>query len=154
MARHVCLFTNEVSAVRTKTNGGSAVAADSGTLSDANFPLLANATTGGTIDCRGLATLWVSVEFTGGTNPTIDLDPLIRDEGAADGARWKRLMPGATPALFQPTLDGAGFVEIQCDGGKLFPRIKAVTGSPTGIVILARPGSALNTGKGFTSGES
>jgi len=154
MSRPVSLFTNAISAVRTKTNGGSAVAADSATLSDANFPLLADATTGGTIDCRGLSSLWVSVEFTGGTGPTIDLDPLIRDEDAADGARWKRLMPGTTPALYQPTLDGTGFVEIRCDGGKVFPRIKAVTGSPTGIVILARPGAALNTGKGFTSGTT
>lgn len=154
MARKVCLFTNEISAARTKTNGGSAVAADSGTLSDALFPLLADATTGGTIDCRGLATLWVSVEFTGGTNPTIDLDPLIRDDNAADGSRWKRLMPGDSPAVYQPTLDGTGFVEIRCDGGKLFPRIKAVTGSPTGIVILARPGAALNSGRGFTSGST
>lgn len=151
MARPVPLMTNQISAVRTKS--GSPVAADSTTLTDANFPLLADATTGGTIDCRALATLWVSAEFTGGSGPTIDIDPLIRDEAAADGARWKRLKPGDTPTLFQPTLDGTGFVEIRVDGGQVYPRIKAVSGNPTTVVILARPGTLLNTGKGLTSGS-
>lgn len=153
MARKVALFTNEISAVRTKTNGGSAVTADSSTLTDANFPPAADATNGGTIDCRGLATIWIGVEFVGGSSPTIKLDPLIRDADAADGSRWKRLMPGDTPALVQPTLDGTGFVEIRCDGGFLYPRIDTVSNSPTTIRILARPGAALNTGRGFTTGN-
>lgn len=153
MARKVPLFTNEISAVRTKTNGGSAVTADPSTLSDANFPLAADATSGGTIDCRGLATLWIGVEFVGGTTPSIKLDPLVRDGDAADGSRWKRLMPGDTPAVVQPTLDGTGFVEIRVDGGFLYPRIDTVSGSPTTIRILGRPGAALNTGRGFTTGN-
>lgn len=151
MARPVALMTNQISAVRTKS--GSPVGADSATLSDANFPLLANATTGGTIDCRALATIWIGVEFTGGSSPTIDLDPLIRDEAAADGSRWKRLLFGSSPAVVQPTLDGTGFVEVRVDGGLMFPRLKAVTGNPTTVKILARPGTLLNTGKGLTSGN-
>lgn len=151
MARPISLMTNQISAVRTKS--GSPVAADSGTLTDANFPLLASSTTGGTIDCRALATIWIGVEFTGGTTPTIDLDPLIRDEEAADGARWKRLLTASGPAVYQPTLDGVGFVEIRVDGGQMYPRIKAVTGNPTQVVLLARPGTLLNTGKGLTSGS-
>jgi hypothetical protein len=39
------------------------------------------------------------------------------------------------------------------DGGQMYPRIKAVSGNPTQVVILARPGTLLNTGKGLTSGS-
>ncbi len=151
MARKVCLMSNEVSAVRTLT--GAPVAADSDTLTDANFPLLADRTTGGTVDCRLLATLWVSVEFDGGTNPSVELDPLIRDEGAPDGERWKRLLFGGSPAPAQPLLDGSGFVEVRVDGGQMFPRIKSVSGAPTSVIVLARPGALASSGRGLTPGN-
>lgn len=152
MARPVSLMTNEISAVRTVTDGGG-VSADSTTLTDSNFPLLADAVNGGTVDCRTLSTLWVDVEFVGGTSPSIELDPLIRDGNAADGSRWKRLLFGDSPAAAQPLLDGSGFVEVRVDGGQMYPRIKSVSGAPTSVIILARPGALLNTGRGLTAGS-
>lgn len=147
MARPVNLTTDptKVSAVRTVT--GAPVAADSATLTDANIPPLINSTTGGAINCRGLSTIWVDVELTGGTS--VVLDPLFRDADAADGSRWHRMMPGATPALNQPVLSGLGFVEIRVDGCLIFPRLKTVTGNTTGVVILARPGAPLAGSKLF-----
>ena len=150
MGRPVGLTTTpeRVSAVRAVT--GAPVAADSATLTDANIPPLINATTGGAIQCRGLATLWVGVELIGGTS--IVLDMLFRDEDAADGQRWHRLLVGASPAIYRPTLDGTGFVEVTVNGSLVFPRIHTVTGVVTSAILLARPGAALGGGKGLFQG--
>jgi len=129
---------------------GAPVVADSATLTDANISPTTSKVTGGAIMCRGLATIWVGAEITAPGAASFDLDPLLRDEDAADGARWKRLLFGATSfAVFQPTINGDGFIEIRVDGGLLFPRIFNVVGTPTQIVILARPGAPLGAGKGM-----
>lgn len=135
MSRPIGLSTSVVAAVRTIT--GAPVTADSGTLTDAHFPLLPSDTTGGTIDCQGFSTIWVAAEFTGGSSQSVTLDPLVRDEGAADGARWKR----TPPATY--LLDGSGFVEVRVDGRKIYPRISAVVSTPTTVMLLAYPGQRL-----------
>lgn len=141
-----------VSAVRTVT--GSPVASDPTSLVDANFPEISVtlAGAGGAIMCRGLATLWIGVELTGGASPSVVLDMLFRDTDAADGQRWHRLLFGSSPAVVRPTLDGTGFVEVTVNGSVVYPRLHTVTGNPTGVVILARPGAALNGGKGLFQG--
>lgn len=136
MARPVGLSNDVVAAVRTLT--GAPVVADSVTLTDANFPLTISDTLGGPIPCAGFSTIWVNAEFTGGTSPSIVLDPLVRDDGAANGARWKRATQLATF-----TIDGTKFLEVRVDGRLTFPRIGTVSGAPTGIVLLAYPGLRL-----------
>ncbi len=122
------------------------IAADSATLTDANFPVAE------ALDCRGFDTIWVGVEITGGVNPTCTIEALFRDEGGADGARWQRVLMGApdgiTPiaALAVPTTPAMTALqqcEIRVDGWKqVYLRRTAVTnsGSTTAMTILARPG--------------
>lgn len=141
-----------VAAVRVLT--GSPVTADGSAdppnATDSAFPPTSSATSV-PIDCSGLATIWVACEMSnGGTQlaqgaGSIVLDPLCRDDGAADGFRWKRRGFGAdvsatTPT--QPTLDAGGrWVEIRVDGASLvFPRVHTVTGVADTVVILAYPG--------------
>jgi len=126
-------------------------AADSATLTDANIPPAQ------AIDCRGLDTIYVGVEFTGGTGPTATFEILYRDPVVgtnttpADGARWKRKLLGApngvttiaAPAA-QTTgaLDGTALSEQRVDGrSQVFIRCTNVTGSPTSFDILVMPGA-------------
>lgn len=141
MARPVNLTTDptRVSAVRTVT--GAPIVAESATLTDANFSPTINTSTGGAINCRGLKTIWVGVELTGGTS--VKLDTLFRDADAADGARWHRMAPDGSVIFNQPTLNGTEFVELRVDGCLIFPRLATVTGAVTNAVILARPGTPL-----------
>lgn len=129
---------------------GAPVAADSATLNDTNFPTAFDATNGGAFSCRNLDTLLIGVEFTAGTAPTATVEFLFRDAEAADGSRWKRLLLGSRPGVTlgalatedTGALDGVSFVEMRCYGADLvYPRFKAVTGTPTGIKILAMPGA-------------
>lgn len=146
MARTVALSLDTVAFVRLIT--GTPVAADSATLTDANFSPTTSATTGGAIYARGYATIWVGAEFTAAGAASVDLDMLIRDSSAADGARWKRLLLGApsgitaiaAPVAYQPTIDGSGFKEVRVDGRLVFPRIVNVVGAPTVVRLLAFPG--------------
>jgi hypothetical protein len=104
------------------------------------------------LDCRGFDTIWVSVEIAGGTNPTCKLEPLFRDEGAADGFRWHRTqtiaLDGAavyaSPADQQTTaLRTSQQYELRVDGwSKVYLRRVAVTNDSgtTAMKILARPG--------------
>lgn len=136
MSRPVGLSLNAVSAARAVT--GAPVAADSGTLTDANFSPTPDNTTGGAINAFGFATVLLNIETAGGSSPTAAIDLLFRDGDAADGSRWKRIA-GAV----KPVLDGAGWVEVQTYGRLVYPRIDAVVGSPTSVTILAMPGQRL-----------
>lgn len=123
------------------------IAADSSTLTDANIPLAS------AIDCSGYDTILVGAEITGGTNPTMTVEPLFRDSEAADGSRWKRIQLGAPPGVTATALatqnTGAlaqisDFVEIRVFGHpSVFLRISAVANaaSTTAWQILVRPGA-------------
>src|SRR5690349_3251625 len=64
------------------------IAADNTDLHDANIdPTKA-------IDCTGYDTVFVSCDITGGSSPTMTVEPLFRDSDAADGNRWRRLKTG------------------------------------------------------------
>ena len=124
------------------------IAADNSTLTDVNYPI-ADA-----LDCRGFDTIWVGVEITDGTSPTCTIEALFRDEGAADGARWQRVLLGApdgvTPigalaSQTTPALAALQQCELRVDGWKqVYLRCTAVTnsGSTTAMKILARPGKS------------
>jgi hypothetical protein len=142
VARKTALVTGEVATLRSAS---AALAADSATLTDANFPVA------GAIDCSGFDSILVGVEITAGTNPTETIVALFRDAEAADGARWKRLLLGAAPgvtatALANETtgaLTGTSFAELRVFGAKqVFLRIAAVANesSTTAWKILGMPG--------------
>jgi hypothetical protein len=141
--------------VRTIT--GAPVVADSSTLIDATFAEARHATLGGAINCDKLATIWIGVEFVAPGATSVDLDLLVRDADAADGARWRRFGFGSTNALFQPTFSGTTTVgspllEMRVDGCLVYPRIFNVVGSPTSVILLARPGAPIGAGKGLFPG--
>lgn len=141
MARPAGLSPLNLAAVRTKAG---AIAADSSTLSDANIPPAE------ALDCSGFQTLWVGVEIAGGTAPTATLEVLVRDDEAADGARWKKLLVGSPDGVTAasaasaktPALDGTALYEVRVEGRKVFLRVDAVTnsGSTTSLSILAMGG--------------
>lgn len=125
------------------------IAADNTSLTDANIPP-SQAT-----DCTGYDTIFVGVEITAGTSPTMTLEALYRDAEAADGSRWKRMLLGARPGVTlgalatedTGALDGTSFVELRTYGFKLvFIRIKAVANSTntTAWKILGLPGRTRN----------
>lgn len=116
---------------RIKAAGGG-VSADSATLTDALFPATADATNGGAISFYGVESILVAVVLTGGTGPTAELDMLFRDEDAADGSRWKR----KDSALALTT----SFQEVYVFQSKVYPRLSAVTGSPTQVELIIKPG--------------
>ncbi len=115
-------------------------AADSGTLTDVNIPLAQ------AIDCAEFDSIFVSVEFVGGSGPTLTVEPLVRDEAAVDGLRWKRLLLGARPGITlvaspaaadTGAMNGTGCVELRTFGmSPIFLRASAISGSPTNATIL------------------
>jgi hypothetical protein len=131
MARPIGLPSEPARAGIARSVTGSPVAADSATLTDANISPTVSSTTGGAIAYRGLDTVLLAVEFTGGTNPTCTVDLLLRDEDAADGSRWHK---STTIGL------DSNFAEAWVYGSTMFPRLASVTGSPTGVTILVKPG--------------
>lgn len=152
MARITGLQPGLFSVVRSVASGlgaGSLIVADSGTLSDANYPVAQG------LNCRGYETIFVGCEITAGTNPTMTLGPLFRDDEAADQQRWKKLLVGAPDGVTavaaasvasQVTTALAPFLtmhEIRVYGHPLvFIQITAVTNatSTDGWKILAMPG--------------
>lgn len=136
-----------------RSGSGGVIVADNAVLTDANIdPTLV-------LDCWGFDTIFVGVEITAGTNPTMTIEPLFRDEDAADangggaGCRWKRLAMGArdgfTLAAALAAEDSGALapdalpVELRVYGHrKVFLRIKAVANptSTTGYKIIAMPG--------------
>ncbi len=142
MARPAGLSVDRLAAVRTISG---VIAADSTTLTDANID------PDHAINCLGFQTLWLGVEIAGGTNPTATLEVLVRDEDAADGARWKKLLVGAPDGVTlasaasakTPALDGTALYEVRVEGrAKVFLRVDAVANatSTTGLKILAMGG--------------
>ena len=75
MARNTSGFFDGELAVLRAIPG--VIAADSATLTDANFPVAA------AISCDGLDTIFLGVEITAGTAPTATLELLFRDADAA-----------------------------------------------------------------------
>jgi hypothetical protein len=124
----------------------AAIAADSGTLTDANIPPAQ------ALDCWGFDSIFVAVEITGGASPTMTVEALFRDADAADGSRWERLMLGARDGVTAAALanentgalaPNANPVELRVFGARsVFLRITAVAnaGSTTAWKIIAMPG--------------
>jgi hypothetical protein len=128
------------------------IAADSGTLSDANIPPASG------LDCFGYDTIFVGVDITGGSSPTMTVEPLFRDSSdVADGSRWFRVKCGVTDGV---TLAAAGnldtgalapnanYTELKVFGCRnVFLYIKAVAnvGSTTAWKILVMPGKVRDT---------
>lgn len=143
MARNNGLRSGDVGVARS---AAAVIAAESATLTDANFPVAQ------ALNCTGFDTILVGVEITGGTNPTMTIEALVRDGEAADGARWKRMTAGltfeGTPAVGDTgALDGTAFVELAVFGARaVMLRIKAVTNatSTTAWKILVLPGRTRN----------
>jgi hypothetical protein len=151
MARITGLIPGAVSILRSIAG---VIAADSGTLTDANIP------PAGAIDCTGFDTLLVGVEIDAGSSPTMTIEALFYDPQAADGSRWHRLFLGAAPgvtatALANETtgaLASGAFAELRVFGAKqVFFRVTAITNaaSTTASRILAMPGQTRNV-KGVT----
>lgn len=112
------------------------IAADSATLTDANFP-----TTLG-LDCSGYETVIVAATIAAGTNPTITVEALVRDPDAADGQRWVR-RTSAGSGLTSGALLTGHCAELSVDASSLVLfRISAVTnsGSTTSCKVLVTPG--------------
>jgi hypothetical protein len=137
------LFTGETAVVRSAT---ALLAADNPALTDANIPPAQG------LDCSGYDTILVGVEIAGGTAPTMTLEPLFRDDDAADGLRWGRLDLGAAPGVTLAALasektpalaSNVTWAELRVFGHpNVFLRIDAA-GTPTSTTawkILARPG--------------
>lgn len=141
MARPTGLHPSRATVARTKSG---VIAIDNATLTDANI------NPDEAFDCRGYQTVWVGVEIAGGTTPTATIEVLVRDEDAADGARWKRLLVGSPDGVTlasaasakTPALDGASFYELRVDGRLVFFRVDAVANATgtTGLSILLMPG--------------
>lgn len=154
MTRPAGLQQGLISVIRSAASG--VIVADSATLSDANYPIAQG------LNCRGYETIFVGVEITAGTNPTMTLGPLFRDEEAADQQKWKKLLVGAPDGVTavaagsvatQVTTALAPFLtmhELRVYGHSLvYIQITAVTNgtSTDGWKILAMPGrvrAALN----------
>ena len=125
----------------------AAIAAENATLDDAHY----DPTKG--LDCFAYDTIFVGVEITGGSSPTMTVEPLFRDSSdATDGARWFRVKCGVTDGVTlaaAANLDtgalgtNADFTEIKVFGCRnVFLRVKAVAnaGSTTAWKILVMPG--------------
>ena len=137
--RPIGLSPEHVAAVRTVS--GSPVTTDAAPYADAHCPPIPDPTTGGAIDTTGFATIWLGVEVTGGGGITVTILPLVRDDGAPDGSRWKSLIVNGAALQITPPL--AGFVEVRVDGRLVFPVLASIEGAPTGVTLLAFPGTRL-----------
>lgn len=131
MARPIGLpsSASRVGLWRSLSDGGG-LSSDSATLTDANFAVAPDTTTGGAITFTGYDSVLVAVVLTGGTGPTATLIPLFRDEDAADGSRW---IPTGSVSLT------TAFQELYVWSSLVFPRL-TLTGSPTAVSLLVKPG--------------
>ncbi len=110
-------------AALVRTLMGSPAVADSSTLSDGNFEPASVAA----INCAGWRTVALYGVFTAGTAPTWSLQPLTR-AGAAGAQLWTFSSAlGAVPGL--------QLVVVEAQGRLLFPRVDAITGSPTELKL-------------------
>lgn len=134
------LSTRHIAAVRTIN--GAPIVADAGPYLDAAFAPVPDPLLGGAVDAEGFSTIWLGVETASDTdNVTVVLAPLVRDDGAPDGHRWKGLLVNGAATEVSPPADG--FVEVRVDGRLVFPMIRSLTGNPTRITVLAFPGIRL-----------
>lgn len=143
MTRPAGLNPTQMSAARTISG---VIAAESATLSLANFPLAQ------ALDCYGYETIFVGVEITAGTNPTATIEVLAYDPDGVASQVWKKLLVGSPPgvtaasAASQKTsaLDGTSLCEVRVCGRKqIMLRVDAVTNATntTAMTILAMPGA-------------
>ena len=142
------LLTGQTTALRTI---GGVIAADSATLSDANYPAVGGVLTGA-IDCSGYDSIFVGVEIVAGTGPTMAIEALFYDPNAPADAHLSRLLLGAEPGVtvgalaseVTPALTSDNqYAELRVFGHKqVFLRVTAVTNptSTTSATILGRPG--------------
>lgn len=95
------------------------------------------------INCKGFDTLHGFVKFTGGTVPTITLQPLERvnyiDPSGAEARRF--VVRGSNTSALS---DGDSFEFATNGGGLWFMRAHAVTGSPTAVEIYVVGGTRAN----------
>lgn len=87
---------------------------------------------GGT-QCRGFKTIQGTVVFTGGTTPTITLQPIEAVEWIDEGEAKDFLTKLGTPTA---ALSAADSFEVSAKNGLLFFAVTAVTGAPTKATIL------------------
>lgn len=144
MARDTGLRAGAVGVARSAS---AAIAAESATLSLANYPIAQS------LNCLGFDTILVGVEITGGASPTMTIEALVYDPNAASTSLvWKRILTGldiegTAAAEDSGALDGTAFAELPVFGAKdVMLRIKAVTnsGSTTAWKILVMGGRARN----------
>jgi hypothetical protein len=101
--------------------------ADSTTISDANFAP-ANA-----VCCEGWKQVAVFVIFTGGTAPTVTIEPLLKAvpaAGVVGGSSWVR---GAAKTA---ALTDRLMAIVDVNGRHFYPRVDARTGTPTSFDIM------------------
>lgn len=128
------------------------IAADSATLSDANYPAVAGVLTGG-IDCSGFESVFIGVEVTVPGTSTMTIEALFFDPDGAVDQKLSRLMLGAEPGVTAGALASettgalpgveSQYAEIRVFGHpQVFFRVTAVanSGSTTAAKILGRPG--------------
>lgn len=125
MARPTALSAHKVALLRSVT------AADV-SFADADLPP-ASMTHG-----KGFQTIWVGVEFDGGTTPTATIEFRFRDPDAADGERWVKMMLGGS--VQSETISAGEFYEYRVDGRDLIPVVTAISGTPDEVRVLGFPG--------------
>ena len=111
---------------------GAPVAADSSDLS-----ALHTAKQRSALNCRGFQRIRCFVKLTGGTTPTVDVEPLERVQyTATDVARTATDEFKPMRAPIAGLGDGDTF-EVDVGGALAFLRISGVNGAPTQIEIFA-----------------
>lgn len=143
MARETKFATGKIITARS---GAAIIAAEGTDYADANYPAAS------AIDCTHYDSIFVGCEITGGSSPTMTIEALFRDDDAADGARWKRLLLGAPEGVTLATAanqttaalaPNANMQELRVFGhSQVYLRISAVANatSTTAWKILAMPG--------------
>jgi len=92
----------------------------------------------GLIGCDGYTTINATVRFTGGTNPTADLDVLAYDEDRdTAGAGY-----GFTVIDEHTGVVDLETVRCTAHRNRIFILISAITGSPDAIEVRVGPGEA------------
>ena len=92
----------------------------------------------GLLACDGYTTINATVLFTGGTNPTADLDVLAYDEDRDDPASGNAFS----------VIDSHTGVEdnetVRCTAhrNRIYIRLSAITGTPTAVEVRVGPGEA------------
>ena len=103
---------------------GGVIAADTATLTDANYPVAS------AIDCTGYETVLVKCAVTGNAAATMAIEALFRDSNAADGSRWPRRVNASGAIVTAALLTDVQEQELTVDGHDLvFFRVTAVTNS-------------------------